>query len=71
MLCKESPISDKLVKNLKLFGLNPNNWKIIQSHKSNYWFIVHKKNQSIRLQGISCFKDKSNPYWKTIEMTAF
>ena len=58
---------DKLTKNLKLFGLNPNKWKIVQSHPSNHWLIVHKSNQAIHFKGISCFKDRNNPYWKTIE----
>ena len=63
-------VIQKLTKNLKLFGLNPHNWQLIQGSQSNQWYIINKKNRSLSMKGVSSLKDRKNPYWKDIELTS-
>ncbi len=62
----------KILKNkLKLFGLNPKNWKLIQAQKSHHWYIVNMQNKSHCLKGVSSFGSNHIPYWKDIEVNSF
>lgn len=60
-----------LKKKLKSFGLNPKNWKLIETQKSHHWYIINIQHKSHHLKGISSVDYKQIPYWKDIEVTSF
>ena len=66
----QARIMEKLVKNLRLFGLNPKQWMLIPGGGSE-WYIVNKNNRSLKIKGVSSLKDRRTPYWKQIDWLNF
>ena len=61
-------IFESLRKQLKCFGLNPNNWNLIPSSAHSQFIIINKKNKNFRLIGTPLFKGKKKPTWKDIQL---